>query len=72
MHCFFAFLIFQLDGMILEDHVVVQPCLTVLQRLNAQVYSGLRSEMQVNLVKSTVFTNELLLENDKMMCGTMA
>lgn len=46
----FFFLFLQLDGMILEDPAVVQPCVTVLQRLNAQIYSGLKSEMQVNLV----------------------
>ncbi|KAL5569803.1 hypothetical protein UlMin_026378 [Ulmus minor] len=36
----------QLDGMAVEDPAVVRPCVTVLQKLNAQIYSGLKNETQ--------------------------
>ncbi|CAN6705484.1 unnamed protein product [Malus baccata var. baccata] len=36
----------KLDGLAPEDPAVIQPCLTVLQKLNGQIYSGLETEIQ--------------------------
>ncbi|KAK9913977.1 hypothetical protein M0R45_037776 [Rubus argutus] len=36
----------QLDGLAPEDSSTIQPCLTVLQKLNGQIYSGLKTEVQ--------------------------
>ncbi|XP_015877759.3 uncharacterized protein At3g06530 isoform X1 [Ziziphus jujuba] len=45
----------QLDDMVLEHPAVVQPCVTVLEKLNGQVYSGLDSKMQELLFRQLVF-----------------
>ncbi|XP_068328989.1 uncharacterized protein At3g06530-like [Pyrus communis] len=36
----------KLDGLAPEDPAVMQPCLTVLHKLNGQIYSGLETEIQ--------------------------
>ncbi|PON51074.1 U3 small nucleolar RNA-associated protein [Parasponia andersonii] len=44
----------RLDYMAVEDPAVVRPCITVLQKLNDQIYSGLKIEMQELLFRELV------------------
>lgn len=41
--------LFQLDAMLSDDHAYVEPCITVLSKLNNQFYTGLKNEVQVLL-----------------------
>ena len=41
---------FQLDSKFPEDPAIVEPCVTVLQKLNCEFYSGLSTEAQVILI----------------------
>ncbi|KAK8600252.1 hypothetical protein V6N13_059931 [Hibiscus sabdariffa] len=44
----------QLDSRSPEDPAIVQPCVTVLQKLNNQFYSGLTKEAQVILAQPSM------------------
>nr|XP_011470044.1 PREDICTED: uncharacterized protein At3g06530 isoform X2 [Fragaria vesca subsp. vesca] len=44
----------QLDGLAPEEASTVQPCITVLQKLNSQIYSGLKTEVQELLFRKLV------------------
>ncbi|KAM5557014.1 uncharacterized protein ABKV19_024415 [Rosa sericea] len=44
----------QLDGLAPEDASTIQPCITVLQKLNSQIYSGLKTEVQELLFRKLV------------------
>ncbi|KAL6311451.1 hypothetical protein AAG906_005381 [Vitis piasezkii] len=51
-HLLKALQVFALDDMSLEDPALVQPCITVLRKLNSPLYSGLKIEKQVRAVVS--------------------
>lgn len=71
-----------LDDMSLEDPALVQPCITVLRKLNSPLYSGLKIEKQELLFRDLVFlfrnancniqnaTREALLRI-KITCSTL-
>ncbi|XP_048446393.1 LOW QUALITY PROTEIN: uncharacterized protein At3g06530-like [Pyrus x bretschneideri] len=44
----------KLDDLSSEDPAVIQPCITVLQKLNSQIYSGLETEIQELLFRRLV------------------
>ncbi|XP_050386752.1 uncharacterized protein At3g06530 isoform X2 [Argentina anserina] len=44
----------QLDGLAPENASTVQPCISVLQNLNSQIYSGLKPELQELLFRKLV------------------
>ncbi|ONI24972.1 hypothetical protein PRUPE_2G273000 [Prunus persica] len=44
----------KLDGLAPEDPAVIQPCVTVLQKLNSQIHSGLKTEIQELLFQELV------------------
>lgn len=41
--------LFQLDAMTSDDPAYVEPCITVLNKLNSQYYMGLKNELKVLL-----------------------
>ncbi|PIA50335.1 hypothetical protein AQUCO_01300820v1 [Aquilegia coerulea] len=45
----------QVDGFSPEDVAVIQPCVTVLQKLNSSIYSHLKTEIQDQLFEELVF-----------------
>ncbi|KAF5193642.1 U3 small nucleolar rna-associated protein [Thalictrum thalictroides] len=45
----------QVDGFSSEDLAVIQPCVTVLQKLNSSIYSRLKHEIQDQLFEELVF-----------------
>lgn len=57
------YFLFQLDGLAPEDPAVIQPCVTVLQKLNSQIYSGLKTEIQVNFYLFSRTMYGMVLEN---------
>lgn len=48
----------------MEDPAVVRPCVTVLQKLNDQIYRGLKSEMQVTFVHLMQLQMRFLVQNN--------
>jgi hypothetical protein len=40
---------FQLDGMTSDDPAYIEPCISVLNKLNSQFYTGLQNKVQVLL-----------------------
>ena len=41
-------LVSQLDSMGSEDPAIIQPCITVLKKLNGDLYTELKKDMQVS------------------------
>lgn len=48
----------------MEDPAVVRPCVTVLKKLNDQLYQGLKSEMQVTFVHLMQLQMRFLVQNN--------
>ncbi|GAU49365.1 hypothetical protein TSUD_252390 [Trifolium subterraneum] len=45
----------QLDGMTSDDPAYIEPCISVLNKLNSQFYTGLQNKVQEHLFRALVF-----------------